>query len=47
VTTTTTTTAGGVKVVKPTMSSYIADYFGRIRGGDLGGLPAILGLVVL
>jgi D-xylose transport system permease protein len=47
VTTTTTTTAGGVTVVKPTVSGYISDYFGRIRGGDLGGLPAILGLVVL
>jgi D-xylose transport system permease protein len=47
VTTTTTTTAGGVKVVKPTVSSYINDYFGRIRGGDLGSLPAILGLIVL
>jgi D-xylose transport system permease protein len=47
VTTTTTTTAGGVKVVKPTFSSYINDYIARIRGGDLGGLPAILGLIVL
>jgi D-xylose transport system permease protein len=47
VTTTTTTTAGGVKVVKPTIGSYINDYWGRIRGGDLGGLPAILGLIVL
>ncbi|GAA0500876.1 ABC transporter permease [Paractinoplanes deccanensis] len=46
-TTTTTTTAGGVKVVKPTVQSYIRDYWGRIRGGDLGTLPAILGLVVL
>ncbi|MEU8815167.1 ABC transporter permease [Actinoplanes sp. NPDC048796] len=45
--TTTTTTAGGVKVVKPTVNSYIRDYWGRIRGGDLGTLPAILGLVVL
>ncbi|MBU2668715.1 ABC transporter permease [Actinoplanes bogorensis] len=46
-TTTTTTTAGGVKVVKPTVASYINDYWSRVRGGDLGGLPAILGLVVL
>ncbi|XVU26308.1 sugar ABC transporter permease [Actinoplanes sp. CA-054009] len=46
-TTSTTTTAGGVKVVKPTVNSYIHDYWGRIRGGDLGTLPAILGLVVL
>jgi D-xylose transport system permease protein len=47
VSTTTTTTAGGVKVIKPTVSSYIRDYWGRIRGGDLGTLPAILGLIVL
>ncbi|MFF5080171.1 sugar ABC transporter permease [Actinoplanes sp. NPDC000266] len=45
--TTTTTTAGGVKVVKPTVNSFIRDYWGRIRGGDLGALPAILGLIVL
>ncbi|WP_250028572.1 sugar ABC transporter permease [Paractinoplanes maris] len=45
--TTTTTTAGGVKVVKPTVGSYLNDYWGRVRGGDLGSLPAILGLVVL
>jgi D-xylose transport system permease protein len=43
----TTTTVGGVKVVKPTVASYINDYWGRIRGGDIGGLPAILGLIVL
>jgi D-xylose transport system permease protein len=47
VTTTTTTTAGGVKVVKPTFASTINDYVGRVRGGDIGSLPAILGLVVL
>ena len=46
-TTTTTTTAGGVKVVKPTVASHINDYFGRVRGGDLGSLPAVLGLVIL
>ena len=47
VTTTTTTTAGGVKVVKPTVASHINDYWGRVRGGDLGSIPAVLGLVVL
>ena len=46
-TTPTTTTAGGVKVVKPTVASHIHDYWGRVRGGDLGTLPAILGLIVL
>jgi D-xylose transport system permease protein len=47
VTTTTTTTAGGVKVIKPTVASHLNDYWGRVRGGDLGSLPAILGLVIL
>jgi D-xylose transport system permease protein len=47
VTTTTTSTAGGVQVVKPTVSSHIHDYWGRVRGGDIGSLPAILGLIVL
>jgi D-xylose transport system permease protein len=47
VTTTTITTAGGVKVIKPTFASAINDYIGRIRGGDIGSLPAILGLTVL
>ncbi|HEY0531767.1 MAG TPA: ABC transporter permease [Actinoplanes sp.] len=46
-TTTTTTTVGGVRVVKPTVQSHIRDYFGRVRGGDLGSLPAVLGLVLL
>ncbi|MEU4559023.1 ABC transporter permease [Actinoplanes sp. NPDC023936] len=46
-TTTTTTTAGGIQAVKPTVSSHIRDYWGRVRGGDLGSLPAVLGLLVL
>jgi D-xylose transport system permease protein len=46
-TTATTTTVGGVKVVKPTAQSHIRDYWARVRGGDLGSLPAVLGLVVL
>ena len=45
--TTTTTTAGGVKVVKPTVAGHLHDYWGRVRGGDLGSLPAVLGLIVL
>ncbi|GAA2685930.1 sugar ABC transporter permease [Actinoplanes palleronii] len=45
--TTTLETAGGVKVVKPTVASHIRDYWGRVRGGDLGSLPAALGLVIL
>ena len=43
----TTTTAGGVKVVKPTVASHLHDYWGRVRGGDIGSLPAVLGLIVL
>lgn len=46
-TTTTTTTAGGIQAVKPTVASHIRDYWGRVRGGDLGSLPAVLGLLVL
>ncbi len=45
--TTTTTTVGGVRVERPTAGSYIHDYWGRVRGGDIGSLPAILGLIVL
>jgi D-xylose transport system permease protein len=47
VSTATTTTAGGVTVERPTVASYIHDYWGRVRGGDIGSLPAILGLIVL
>jgi D-xylose transport system permease protein len=43
----TATTAGGIKVVKPTVQSHARDYLGRVRGGDLGVLPAVLGLVIL
>lgn len=32
---------------KPTVASIVRDYVARIRGGDLGALPAVLGLVVL
>jgi D-xylose transport system permease protein len=46
-TTTPTTSVGGVQVVKPTVQSHIRDYWARVRGGDLGTLPAVLGLVVL
>ncbi|MEV6299351.1 ABC transporter permease [Actinoplanes sp. NPDC051861] len=46
-TTTTTTTAGGIQAVKPTVSSHLRDYWARVRGGDLGSLPAVLGLLVL
>jgi D-xylose transport system permease protein len=29
------------------VTSYVSAYFGRVRGGEMGALPAILGLVVL
>ena len=45
--TTTTTTSAGVQVVTPTVAGHLHDYWGRVRGGDLGSLPAILGLLIL
>jgi D-xylose transport system permease protein len=30
-----------------TLGQHLQDYFGRIRGGDMGSLPAVLGLVAL
>jgi len=44
---TTTTTSAGVRVVKPTVAGHLHDYWGRVRGGDIGSLPAVLGLIVL
>lgn len=31
----------------PTVRTYTRDYLARIRGGDIGSMPAVLGLVVL
>jgi D-xylose transport system permease protein len=31
----------------PTVGSHVRDYISRVRGGDIGPLPAILGLIVL
>ena len=45
--TTTTGSTAHVQVAKPTVASHINDYWGRVRGGDIGSLPAILGLIVL
>ena len=36
-----------VKVQQPTVGSHVRDYLGRVRGGDIGSLPAVLGLIVL
>ncbi|OLB82407.1 MAG: ABC transporter permease [Actinobacteria bacterium 13_2_20CM_2_71_6] len=30
-----------------TLGQHVNDYFGRVKGGDLGSLPAVLGLIVL
>jgi D-xylose transport system permease protein len=46
-TTTVHTEHGRVHVERPTLTSHLRDYFTRVRGGDIGSLPAILGLVVL
>ncbi|MGA5304640.1 sugar ABC transporter permease [Nucisporomicrobium flavum] len=43
----TTTTAGGLRVAQPTVASHLHEYWQRVRGGDLGSLPAVLGLIVL
>ncbi|GAA4922752.1 ABC transporter permease [Actinoplanes utahensis] len=40
-------TPGGVTAAKPTVAGHVRDYLARIRGGDLGALPAVLGLVLL
>ncbi len=31
----------------PTVASHVRNYLARVRGGDLGSLPAVIGLVVL
>ncbi|MER7419879.1 ABC transporter permease [Micromonospora peucetia] len=31
----------------PTLGNHVRNYVGRVRGGDIGALPAVLGLVVL
>ena len=46
-TTTVHTEHGQVRVQQPTLTSHAREYLQRVRGGDIGSLPAILGLVVL
>ncbi|MFR9774741.1 sugar ABC transporter permease [Micromonospora sp. MS34] len=31
----------------PTIGSHVRNYWGRVRGGDMGALPAVAGLIVL
>ncbi|GIH26882.1 ABC transporter permease [Acrocarpospora phusangensis] len=42
-----TTTTSPAKTSAPAIGSQVRDYFERVRGGDLGALPAVIGLVVL
>jgi D-xylose transport system permease protein len=44
---TTTAPTDKVQVQQPTVASHVGDYFRRVRGGDIGSLPAIIGLIVL
>ncbi|MFL6129695.1 MAG: sugar ABC transporter permease [Mycobacteriales bacterium] len=50
-TATTTATEEGVPRVPPTppreLGTAVSDYIARVRGGDVGSLPAVLGVVVL
>ncbi|MCW2914890.1 MAG: inner-rane translocator [Actinomycetia bacterium] len=41
------TTKSSAGVASPPLTSHVRGYLERIRGGDIGALPAILGLVVL
>jgi D-xylose transport system permease protein len=43
------TTVGDEPVVlpKPTVGEHARNYLSRVRGGDMGSLPAVLGLIVL
>jgi len=41
------TVAAAALTPSPTVGSAVRDYIDRVRGGDVGALPAVLGLVVL
>ncbi|OJF14115.1 sugar ABC transporter permease [Couchioplanes caeruleus] len=43
----TTAYSSPMRVAEPTVAGHLHDYWGRVRGGDIGSLPAILGLIVL
>ncbi|HEU4425253.1 MAG TPA: ABC transporter permease, partial [Pilimelia sp.] len=36
-----------VRIPAPTVGHHVTDYVARVRGGDTGALPAVLGLIVL
>jgi D-xylose transport system permease protein len=39
--------ADATEAPRPTVGSHVRDYAARVRGGDIGSLPAVLGLVAL
>jgi len=39
--------AGAELTRSPSVGTYVRDYLDRVRGGDIGSLPAVFGLVVL
>jgi D-xylose transport system permease protein len=40
-------TGAGQLTRTPSLGSYVRDYLDRVRGGDIGSLPAVFGLLVL
>src|SRR5215211_4919306 len=38
---------GAVTAAPPNVASHVREYLSRVRGGDIGALPAVLGLIVL
>ena len=45
--TTPTASGGHLQVLRPTVAGHLHDHWSRVRGGDIGSLPAVLGLIVL
>jgi D-xylose transport system permease protein len=41
------TPASTVEIEQPTVASHVRDYFRRVKGGEMGSLPALLAFVVL
>jgi D-xylose transport system permease protein len=42
-----TTRSEGVPAATPSLAGHVQEYIGRVRGGDMGALPAIAGLILL
>nr|MDT0661140.1 ABC transporter permease [Micromonospora sp. DSM 115978] len=45
--TATTKVSEPVALPQPSVGEHVRNYFARVRGGDMGALPAVLGLIVL